>query len=158
MFCAYMAAVHKILTDFYEDSFSLLALHSSLDDYAVVYALNLCLKSNFKRTAKDLELFDKVSFPIFEWKDVKKDRFLTLITNKGTKEQTNVLGNLFENQPSFARFQVVPEYKDADYLLKIEHDDNLEENLIRSLMAIPKIVTVYAIEIENIKSRTNLIF
>jgi hypothetical protein len=153
-----MAAVHKILTDFYEDSFTLFALHSSLEDYAMVYALNLCLKSNFKRTAKDLELFDQVAFPIFEWKDAKKDRFLTLITNKGTKEQTNLLGDLFENETSFARFQVVPEYRDADYLLKIEHDDCLQENLIQTLMTIPKIVTVYAIEIENIKSRTNLIF
>ena len=153
-----MAAVHKILTDFYEDSFTLLALHSSLEDYAMVYALNLCLKSNFKRTTKDLELFDQVAFPIFEWKDAQNDRFLTLITNRGTKEETNLSGDLFENEPSFARFHVVPEYKDADYLLKIEHDDCLEENLVKSLMAIPKVVTAYTIEIENIKSRTNLIF
>lgn len=154
-----MAAVHKILTDFYEDSFTLLALHSSLEDYAMVYALNLCLKSNFKRTVKDLELFEQVTFPIFEWKDAKNDRFLTLITNKGSKEETNVKGGLFENEPSYtSRFQVVPEYKDADYLLKIEHDDDLEDNFIKSLMTIPEVVTVYSIDTENIKSRTNLIF
>lgn len=153
-----MAAVHKILTDFYEDSFTLLALHSSLEDYAIVYALNLCLKSNFRRTSKDLELFEQVEFPIFEWKDTKNDRFLTLITNNGTKEEANFKGDMFENELSYARFQVVPEYKDADYLLKIEHDDHLEESFIRSLMNIPQVVTVYAIEIENIKSRNNLIF
>lgn len=153
-----MAAVHKILTDFYEDAFTLLALHSSLEDYAMVYALNLCLKSNFRRTAIDLELFEQVTFPIFEWKDAKNDRFLTLITNNGTKEETNVMGDLFENEPSYSRFQVVPEYKDADYLLKIEHDDDLEENFIKSLMNIPNVVTVYDINIENLKSRTNLIF
>ena len=153
-----MAAVHKILTDFYEDSFTLLALHSSLEDYAMVYALNLCLKSKFRRTSKDLELFEQVAFPIFEWKDAKNDRFLTLITNSGTKEETNLKGDLFENELSYTRFQVVPEYKDADYLLKIEHDDYLEENFVKSLMNIPKVVTVYAIDIEKIKSRTNLIF
>lgn len=153
-----MAAVHKILTDFYEDSFTLLALHSSLEDYAIVYALNLCLKSNFRRSSSDLELFEQVTFPIFEWKDTKNDRFLTLITNKGTKEETNLEGDLFKNEPSFARFQVVPEYKDADYLLKIEHDDYLEEEFLKSLMGIPKVVTVYGIETENLKSRTNLIF
>jgi len=85
-----MAAVHRILTDFYEDSFTLLAVHSSLEDYAMVYALNMCLKSNFRRTSKDLELFEQVTFPIFEWKDIKNDRFLTLITNNGTKEETNL--------------------------------------------------------------------
>lgn len=153
-----MAAVHKILTDFYEDSFTLLALHSSLEDYAMVYALNLCLKSTFRRTAEDLELFEQVTFPIFEWKDTKNDRFLTLITNSGIKEETILMGDLFENEPSFSRFQVVPEYKDADYLLKIEHDDDLEENFIKSLMSIPNVVTVYDIDIENLKSRTNLIF
>lgn len=153
-----MAAVHKILTDFYEDSFTLLALHSTFEDYAMVYALNLCLKSTFRRTAKDLELFEEVTFPIFEWKDAKNDRFLTLITNNGTKEEANLMGDLFQNEPSYSRFQVVPEYKDADYLLKIEHDDDLEENFIKSLMNIPNVVTVYEIDIENLKSRTNLIF
>lgn len=153
-----MAAVHKILTDFYEDSFTLLAIHSSLEDYAMVYALNQCLKSRFRRTSKDLELYEEVTFPLFEWKDHKNDRFLTLFTNNGTKEEQNFKGNLFENEPSYTRFHVVPEYKEADYLLKIEHDDDLEGNFVKLLANIPKVVTVYAIEIENIKSRTNLIF
>lgn len=152
-----MAAVHKILTDFYEDSFTLLAIHSSLEDYTMVYALNQSLKSNFRRTSEDLELYDEVTFPTFQWKDLKNDRFLTLFTNTGTKEETNFQGDLFENEPSYARFHVVPEYKDADYLLKIEHDDALEGNFVKVLGAIPKVVAAYAVEIESIKSRTNLI-
>ncbi len=80
------AAVHKITADFYEDSYALIALHSSMEDYAMVYALNLFLKSNFKRSSEDLDISEHISFPIFEWKDDANDRFWTLITNNSLQE------------------------------------------------------------------------
>ena len=153
-----MGVVHKIAVDFYEDSFTLIAIHSSLEDYALVYALNLYLKTNFKRTGEDIELFDRVSFPIFEWKDIKKERSWALITNQGIKEETQLRADLFEDQPSFAKYYVIPEYKDADYLLRIQHDEELEEDILKSLLKIPKVVTGYGIEVENLKSKTNVIF
>ena len=61
-----MAAVHKISGDFYEEDFTLIALHSTMQDYAVVYALNNVLMSLFVRAPKDLEVSEHMSFPFFE--------------------------------------------------------------------------------------------
>ena len=152
-------AIHKITDDFYEDSFTLVALHSSMEDYAMVYALNLCLKSSFKRAAKDLDLSEDISFPIFEWRDERNDSYWTLITNNSIQEESLVGSDLFANEPSYTKHHLVPEYRDADYLLKIEHDDDsLEEHTVRQLQAVPKIITAYVLDLDHLKSKNNLIF
>jgi hypothetical protein len=154
-----MMAIHKITDDFYEDSFALLALHSSMEDYSMVYALNLCLKSNFKRSAKDLDISEHISFPIFEWKDDSNDSYWTLITNTSLQEENLVRTDLFVNEPSYTKHQLLTEHKDVDYLLKIEHDDdNLVEQTVKQLLTIPKIITAYILEVEHLKSKSNLIF
>ncbi len=56
-----MATTHRILDDFYEESFSLIAIHCSLEDYALVYALNRYLKTQFRRLRTDLDI-DKRHF------------------------------------------------------------------------------------------------
>jgi len=154
-----MMAIHKITDDFYEDSFTLVALHSSMEDFAIVYALNLCLKSNFKRSFEDLELSEHISFPVFEWRDEHNDSYWTLIANNSTQEESLVGSDLFANEPSFTKHNLVPEYKDADYLLKIEHDDhNIEKQVVKQLQVIPKIITAYVLEVDTLKSKNNLIF
>lgn len=154
-----MMAVHKIIDDFYEDSFTLLAIHSSMEDYALVYALNLCLKANFKRSSEDLDISDHISFPIFEWKDDNNDNYWTLITNNSLEEDNVTRGDLFENEPSFIKHHLVPEHKDADFLLKIEHDDfNLEKDTVKQVLTIPKIITAYVLDVDQLKSKNNLIF
>lgn len=154
-----MAAVYKITDDFYEDSFTLVALHSSMADYAMVYALNLCLKSNFKRSSKDLDLSQHISFPFFEWRDDSNDSYWTLIVNNSQHEENFVRSDLFENEPSFSKHYLLPEYKESDYLLKIEHeDDALEEQTIKQLLTIPKVITAYVLDVDHLKSKSNLIF
>ncbi len=153
-----MMAVHKISNDFYEESFTLLGIRSSMKDFAVAYALNETIKSKFKRCSKDLALSEELSFPTFEWKDENNDDYWTLITNSISKEEALNEADLFANEPSFMNFYVLAEHKDADYLLKIEHDHDLYFDVLKALQEIPKIVTAYAIEIDNLKSKTNLIY
>ncbi|MGB5818595.1 MAG: IPExxxVDY family protein [Saonia sp.] len=154
-----MAAIHKISEDFYEDSFALIALHSSMEDYTLAYALNLYLKSNLKRTRIDLDISENISFPIFEWKDPVNDRYWTLITNNSILEENLDRNDLFRNEPSYTKHKLVPEFKDVDYFLKIEQDDmDVEDRLIKSIQAIPHMVTAYAIETNTLKSKNNLIF
>ena len=154
-----MAAVHKIIGDFYEDSFTLIALHSSLEDYAMVYAINMYLKSSFKRTSKDLEISEHLSFPLFEWQDEQNDRYWTLMTNTSTIKENLVREDLFQNEPSFTKHHLVPEYKEVDYFIKIEHDDDLiDTSLVKTLLTIPKMITAYAVDADKLKSKNNLIF
>ncbi|MBT8298657.1 MAG: IPExxxVDY family protein [Maribacter sp.] len=154
-----MTAVHKIIGDFFEDSFTLIALHSSDEDYAMAYAINLCIKSIFKRSSKDLELSEHRSFPYFEWHDDQHDRYWALIANTSTKKEGLVREGLFKDETSFIKHHLVPEYKEVDYFIKIEHDDDLnEDKLLKSLIAIPKMVTAYSIDADKLKSKNNLIF
>ncbi len=154
-----MGAVHKIIDDFYEDDFTVIAVHSSLEDYTMVYALNQFLKSNFKRSSKDLDLAQTISFPIFEWKNNSNDSYWTLMTNVCVHEENAVKGDLFENEPLYTKHYLLPEYKEADYLLKIEHeDDTLEEKTVNQLLKIPKVITAYVLHTEDLKHKNNLIF
>lgn len=154
-----MAAIHKISDDFYEDSFTLIALHSSLEDYAVVYALNKCLKSNLQRSRTDLDISHNIPFPIFEWKDAMNDAYWTLITNHSIKEVSLDQSGLFQNEPSYTVHHLISEYKEVDYFLKIEQDDlDVGHNIIKPILTIPKVIMAYIVEIHALKSKNNLIF
>ena len=55
---------------------------------------------------------------------------------------------------------LLPEYKKADYFLKIENIDYDfdEEEIIEKILSIKNITTAYTIETTNLKSKNNLIF
>lgn len=154
-----MAAIHKISEDFFEDSYTLIALHSSLEDHALVYALNTCLKSKLRRSREDLDISKEVSFPIFEWKDIVHDANWTLITNFSIKEENLGQDGLFGNEPSYRTYYLVPEHRDVDYFLKIEMDDVDDcEPIVRGILKIPEIITAYTVDNKKLKSKNNLIF
>tara|TARA_R110002167_G_scaffold13570_5_gene56201 strand:+ start:131 stop:598 length:468 start_codon:yes stop_codon:yes gene_type:complete len=154
-----MTAVHKITGDFYDDPYDLIALHSSLEDYELVYFINLYLKSKFRRCKHDMELSPQISFPIFEWKDEKNDRYWSLVTNNSVQEEHFQRADLFQGEPSYTTHHLVPEYKEVDFFLKVEHDDlNLEDSIIKTLLRVPKIITAYTVDTDKLKSKNNLIF
>lgn len=154
-----MAAVYKINEDFYDDSFLLIAIHSSLDDYAMAYHLNQTLKANFKRSNNDFDLSENSSFPWFDWVDQFHDRYWVLIANQSTKQELQVNNDLFQNETTYSRPRLVPEYKDVDYFLKIEDEEGLESaEIVKILTKIPKVIAVYAVGTEKLKSKKNLIF
>jgi len=154
-----MTAVHKFMGDFYEDPFDLVALHSSLADYELVYFINMHLKSKLCRSRHDFELSQKVFFPIFEWKDEPNDIYWSLITNTSLSEYSLPQTDLFKEEPSYAMHHLVPERKEVDFFLKIEQDNiNIEKDIVKLLLNIPKIVTAYQIDPDNLKSKKNLIF
>jgi hypothetical protein len=154
-----MAATHRILDDFYDESFSLFALHSSLEDYAIAYSLNRQLKTRFRRLPKDLDIARGVSFPIFEWKDLVNDKYWTLISNICRKEDKSGSEDLFINEPSHSTYYLLPEYKDVDYVIKIEGEPaEAEMQLPESLADIPGLIAAYALDTNKLKSKKNLIF
>ncbi|MCM4164069.1 MULTISPECIES: IPExxxVDY family protein [unclassified Arenibacter] len=154
-----MAAIHRISEDFYEESFTLIALHSSIEDFMLVYALNSCLKTKLKRSVNDLDLSQNGTFPIFDWRDEVNDRYYTFVSNNDVKEEEGSIGNLFQDQPTFTKYHLVPEYRDVDYFLKIEHDElDVEGNILKSVLTIPKVITAYLVDASKLKSKNNLIF
>ena len=154
-----MAAIHRISEDFYEETFTLIALHSSIEDFMLVYALNSCLKTKLKRSVNNLDLSQNGSFPIFDWRDEVNDRYYTFVSNNDVREEEGSIGNLFQDQPTSTKYHLVPEYRDVDYFLKIEHDElDVEENILKSVLTIPKVITAYLVDAGKLKSKNNLIF
>ncbi|MBT8181796.1 MAG: IPExxxVDY family protein [Eudoraea sp.] len=153
-----MITLHKFSDDFCEENYVLIALHSDLEDYALAYALNDALKISLKRSETDLDISNETSFPIYEWKDRLNERYWTLIINTSIKEEYLEVDNLFSNETSTTVYHILPEYKDVDYLLKIEQEeDEADSGIMDSILEIPKIITAYQIETDNLKSKQNLI-
>lgn len=155
-----MASVYKINDDFYDDSFFLIALHSTLEDYAVAYRLNHILKSNLKRAKTDFELTTNSSFPFYEWQDELNDRYWILVANHSTKKElvTNT-NDLFQNESTYSTPRLIPELKEVDYFLKIEDDGSIDcEEIIKLLLGMPRIMAAYEVDADKLKSKNNLIF
>ncbi|WP_289645176.1 IPExxxVDY family protein [Maribacter aestuarii] len=154
-----MAAVYKIESDFYEDSFILIALHSTLEDYAIIYFLNQSLQANFKRTKEDFDLAEGSSFSVYEWEDNYNDRFWKLIANRSSKRTVLANNDLFLNDHTYIKPRLIPELKEVDYFLRIEHDSNIsQEEIIKKILTAPKIMAAYQVETNKLKSKNNLIF
>lgn len=154
-----MAAVYKLNEDFYDDSFALIAIHSTLEDYALVYGVNQILQTSFKRAKNDFELTENSCFPWFEWSNVFQDTYWVLISNLSVKKEKQVNKDLFQNETTFSIPRLIPEHKDVDYFLKIEDDESIDiEKTVKTLMKMPKVITAYALEIDKLKSKNNLIF
>lgn len=156
--------VHKLnLEDFEEDLYTLLAIHTRLEEYKLAYYLNRFLNLHLSRSKNDLDLnYLHASFAIYEWKDSKHDQNWTLIANKCQREAPRTVssGTLFldEGHTETITTFLVPEQKKTDYILKIEgiEEDSVEIKL-RKIQQIPEIQACYIVETEKLKSIKNLI-
>ena len=154
-----MAPLHKMSIDFYEAQFSLIALHTSFEDYTLAYWLNKQLKTKFKRQRKDLDLNTAVSFSVFDWLDIKTDAYWSLVSNKHIGISTQKTEDLFSEVLFEKQQHLVPEHPKVDYFLKIEDEGYINTSkLVVQLKQIPLIVTAFTIDQNQLKSKNNLIF
>ncbi|MDM9631227.1 IPExxxVDY family protein [Robiginitalea sp. M39] len=140
-----------------ETVFSLFAIHSNLEDYAMAYAINAAFGLHLKRTREDLELNAHGLFVVFEWKDETAYREWTLFKNSGSEYGAGSSTGLFKDEPEVKRRSLIPEKREVDFFLKLEGD---EQNLgiLPSLLSIPRVSTAYRLETAKLKSRYNLIY
>lgn len=158
-------ALHKLLVDdFIDGSYSLMAIHCTLEDYRVAYLLNQYLKINLIRKPQDLDFkYIAASYSIYEWKDETQLKTWNLVSNICKKEEDSLTstGSLFKSQNKIIRVHnLIPEYKKVNYLLKISNDGNFinEKSLIQKIQKIPQIAAVYSVDVELLKTKDNLIF
>ena len=158
-------ALHKLqVDDFDDDSYKLIAIHTRLEDYRLAYLLNKYLGLKFKRKDNDIDFkYLESSYSIFEWDNENEYVLWNLISNVCKKEQDSLYstGTLFsDNQKVLTTFNLISEYKNVDYFLKISEEiQNVDEKLIlNKLKAIPQIITSYTVDPLKIKSKDHLIF
>tara|TARA_R110002049_G_scaffold114927_1_gene266597 strand:- start:4513 stop:4998 length:486 start_codon:yes stop_codon:yes gene_type:complete len=159
-------AVHKlILDDVFEDlSYTLIAIHYTLEDYRLAYLLNKDLKISLIRRKKDLDYFNgKSTYSIFEWEDYKQLVTWSLVANVcKTKayQQTNSQ-SLFSMEEHITKTHyLIPECKNVNYFLKIDNQFNIseEKQILKCILDISQIATAYSIDASQLKSKDNLIF
>ena len=156
-------AIHKIqINDFVSDDYELIAVHSSLDDYKLAYMLNKELGVQLSKNLAYVEIAipeGKSAFSNYIFDDEKNDIVWTLIENKTTIINSNKQTTSLFEQVDITVF-LLPEFKKADYLIKIENIDYGfdSESIIEKIQEIKNVTTAYAIDITNLKSKNNLIF
>ena len=151
------------LEDSFSEEFSLLAIHTDLEDFRLAYFLNKTLGLNLSRKEFDLNFIDsKGNFSVFEYID--QDSFLkwNLISNIYNHNfTTNINSNdLFElSNELVKKFNLLSEYKNVNFLLKLENNENQVdlEDIIKEFKNIPQIITLYNIN-KDLKNKENLIF
>ena len=156
-------AVHKIqINEFLDVDYELIAIHSSIEDYRLAFFLNKVLGIELYRDKLTVELRTKngkSSFEHFLFNDEKNDVCWHLISNK-SELKANDSENIGMFDTIASSTYLVPEFKTADYVLKIENVDPLFDidSVIKLIKEIPFITLVYTIEQNKLKSKNNLIF
>lgn len=156
-------AIHKIqINDFISDDYELIAIHTSLEDYKLAYGLNKELGLQLQKNDTYVEIAipeGKSAFENFTFDDEKNDVIWTLIENKTTIINSNKQTSSLFEQVDITVF-LLPEYKKADYLIKIENIDYGfdAEVIIDKILKIKNITTAYSVDTTNLKSKNNLIF
>ena len=157
-------AIHKLNFDdaFDDDLQTLIAIHSTLEDYRLAYLLNKHLGIALKRKPKDLDFKNgQAYYTIFEWEDIKQLKTWNLVSNifKTQIIQKTDVSSLF-NAIQTKTFHLIPERKTVNYFLKIdsEFSSNKEKLILNAIQNIPQIITAYTVETNQLQSKENLIF
>ncbi len=151
-------AKHVLSFDLDEEPLTIIALHSDEEDYRLVYWLNQSLNIQLRRESEDLEFANLIFAPWYVFENELEFTRFVLLPNKTERDTAAQEIDLFSGGFKQVHY-VLPEFKKADYLLKIEgvSDKDLTE-ILNKLKGLPEIVMAYALNSQQIKSRTNLIF
>ncbi|SNR17495.1 IPExxxVDY family protein [Tenacibaculum jejuense] len=154
--------IHSLtLDDFSSSNYSLIGIHSTVEDYRLAYFLNLHLQLNLKRSKLDIDLKRKgidAFFSLYEFTHNTTENSWYLISNY---HKNKVVGN---NLSLFSESQTVtyllPERKKVDYFLKLEGDFNsvIINQTIEKINKISQVITSYSIDTNKLKSKESLIF
>lgn len=163
-------SAHKLVLEL-DDDFDnsvVIAIHCSEPDYKMAYVLNLVLSLGLQREASDLEFVyaeGKVQYPFFSFEAWSQDRQFHLVANTTelvVDKPLAISADLFGSSDAAKarKVHLLPELKQADYLLKITSTkSNHSENVIVSrINEITQVITAYVVDLQPVKSRSNLIF
>lgn len=154
--------IHTLgLEDFYEDEYSLIGIHSALEDYRLAYLLNKNLDTRFAKSNKDLEFENnknKLSFSIFNFLHKKYDFEWFLIANSFKKENKTTANELLLTTETIS--YLIPEKKKVDYFIKISGEiaPHYVLNIVQKIKNIEQVITSYTIDKNTLKSKDFLIF
>jgi hypothetical protein len=154
--------VHSLeMDDFCEEEYSLIGIHSTLEDYKLAYLLNKYLNTRFYKAKEDLEFVrekKKASFSIYNYENINYDFDWYLIGNSYRTENQVISTELLLT--SETKTYLIPEKKKVDFFLKIcgESEYEFVVKTINKIKDIDNVITAYSIDKDTLKSKDFLIF
>ena len=115
------------MDDFCEEPYSLIGIHSTLEDYKLAYLINQNLNTRFYKAIKDLEFKrdkKKASFSIYNYENTNDGFDWFLIANSYRRENQTVSNELLLT--SETKTYLIPEKKKVDFFLKICGDSEYD--------------------------------
>jgi hypothetical protein len=154
--------IHSLgFNDFYEDDFSLIGIHTTLEDYKLAYLLNKNLKINFIKSKENLN-FEKTekpsSFSIFNYYNKEYDSDWVLIANSSKRENQTESNELLLTTET--KIYLIPEKKKVDFFIKVSGELGFDfvKKIIDKVKNIEQVITSYPIDKNTLKSKDFLIF
>ena len=158
-----------MIDDFVTVDYTLIAIHTSLEDYRLAYFINRELEIRLEKWPSGISFRQKENestayFSRYIFEDDDNDAAWNLIQNKNSivSTQTTTISSLFsgEEHAGFTSVYFLPELKTVDYILKVENTEetNAADNVLNRLLDIKYIATAYKINHYKLKSKNNLIF
>ncbi|MFY9242246.1 MAG: IPExxxVDY family protein [Polaribacter sp.] len=154
--------IHSLgLEDFSEEEYSLIGIHTALEDFKLAYFLNKYLNISFSKSRKDLNFEKeekKTSFSIYSYSSKKYDFDWFLIANSSKRENQTESNELLLT--SETKSYLIPEKKKVDFFIKISGDAeyNFVINTVDNIKKIDQVITSYLIDKNSLKSKDFLIF
>jgi hypothetical protein len=154
--------IHSLgLDDFSEDEYSLIGIHTTLEDYKLAYLLNKTLNTSFYKFKENLKfetLQEKASFSIYNYLNKNYDFEWFLIANSFKRENQTVSNELLLT--SETKTYLIPEKKKVDFFIKISGgiEYSFVSEAVEKIKQIDQVITSYLIDKNTLKSKDFLIF
>jgi len=154
--------IHALgLEDFCEEEYSLIGIHTALEDYKLAYLLNKNLNTQFYKSQNNLEFENdknRASFSIYNFSSKKYDFDWFLIANSFKRENQTESNEL--RLTTETKTYLIPEKKKVDFFIKISGEVDVEfvTSTVHKIKNIEQIITSYSIDKNTLKSKDFLIF
>jgi len=146
------------IDDFNEDNYTLIGIHTALEDFKLAYLLNKNLDTHFSKANYSLDFESNASFSVYNDINEEYGFELYLISNSYNEERTNASDTIV--LATETKTYLIPEKKKVDYFIKIVGEPTQETiyKTVNKIKQITQIVTSYTVEIDSLKSKQFLIF
>lgn len=154
-------AVYKLqLDDFNTIEYELIGIHTSLEICKLAFLMNQKLNVQFRffDQIEKNEKNSKGNFDRYLFEDSSQELSWNLVENKCVVHVSNINESLFKEIDT--TMYLVPEYKNVDFILKIDNEDEMQniETILQTITEIYAVSMSYKIKKEKIKTISNLIF
>ena len=154
--------IHSLgLDSLCEEEYSLIGIHTTLEDYKLAYLLNKNLGTSFHKSKEDLNfesLQKTAAFSLFNYVNTEYDFEWFLLANSSKRENQTESNELLLT--SETKTYLIPEKKKVDFFIKITGNlaYSFVSDIIDKIKDIDQIITSYSIDKNTLKSKDFLIF